>query len=518
MELLNASLIDWSRAQFAMTAMYHWLFVPLTLGLGVMMAIMETMYVRTGELQWKNTAKFWQKIFGINFAIGVATGLILEFQFGTNWSNYSYFVGDIFGAPLAIEGILAFFMEATFISIMFFGWKRVSKGAHLAATWLTILGATISAWWILVANGWMQNPVGMEFNPLTSRNEMVDFFAVALSPIAVNKFFHTVISSWILGAAFVVAVAAWYFLKDRDKEFATQSMKIASAFGLIACILTLWTGHGSAQQVAEKQPMKLAVMEGLYEGGQNADLIIFAIPNPSKEKYNDDTDPYLFPPIALPGGLSFLSYSSFDAYIPGIKNIIEGGYILNDGTKALSFEEKKAVGEKARTALRKFKEAEKEDNKAEMAVQKEILDANYSYFGYGFLDKAEELIPHIGLTYWAFHIMIYSCGAMTLIFLLLTFFIFRKQLASKKWLLWVAILLVPMAYAGSQAGWVVAEVGRQPWAIQDVLPLKAAVSAISTGAVKTTFFLFLTLFTLLLVAEIGIMINQIKKGPSKSED
>lgn len=518
MELLNASLIDWSRAQFAMTAMYHWLFVPLTLGLGVMMAIMETMYVRTGELQWKNTAKFWQKIFGINFAIGVATGLILEFQFGTNWSNYSYFVGDIFGAPLAIEGILAFFMEATFISIMFFGWKRVSKGAHLAATWLTILGATISAWWILVANGWMQNPVGMEFNPLTSRNEMVDFFAVALSPIAVNKFFHTVISSWILGAAFVVAVAAWYFLKDRDKEFATQSMKIASAFGLIACILTLWTGHGSAQQVAEKQPMKLAVMEGLYEGGQNADLIIFAIPNPSKEKYNDDTDPYLFPPIALPGGLSFLSYSSFDAYIPGIKNIIEGGYTLNDGTKALSFEEKKAVGEKARTALRKFKEAEKEDNKAEMAVQKEILDANYSYFGYGFLDKAEELIPHIGLTYWAFHIMIYSCGAMTLIFLLLTFFIFRKQLASKKWLLWVAILLVPMAYAGSQAGWVVAEVGRQPWAIQDVLPLKAAVSAISTGAVKTTFFLFLTLFTLLLVAEIGIMINQIKKGPSKSED
>lgn len=518
MELLNASLIDWSRAQFAMTAMYHWLFVPLTLGLGVMMAIMETMYVRTGELQWKNTAKFWQKIFGINFAIGVATGLILEFQFGTNWSNYSYFVGDIFGAPLAIEGILAFFMEATFISIMFFGWKRVSKGAHLAATWLTILGATISAWWILVANGWMQNPVGMEFNPLTSRNEMVDFFAVALSPIAVNKFFHTVISSWILGAAFVVAVAAWYFLKDRDKEFATQSMKIASAFGLIACILTLWTGHGSAQQVAEKQPMKLAVMEGLYEGGQNADLIIFAIPNPSKEMYNDDTDPYLFPPIALPGGLSFLSYSSFDAYIPGIKNIIEGGYTLNDGTKALSFEEKKAVGEKARTALRKFKEAEKEDNKAEMAVQKEILDANYAYFGYGFLDKAEELIPHIGLTYWAFHIMIYSWGAMTLIFLLLTFFIFRKQLASKKWLLWVAILLVPMAYAGSQAGWVVAEVGRQPWAIQDVLPLKAAVSAISTGAVKTTFFLFLTLFTLLLVAEIGIMINQIKKGPSKSED
>lgn len=518
MELLNASLIDWSRAQFAMTAMYHWLFVPLTLGLGIIMAIMETMYVRTGELQWKQTAKFWQKIFGINFAIGVATGLILEFQFGTNWSNYSYFVGDIFGAPLAIEGILAFFMEATFISIMFFGWQRVSKRTHLAATWLTILGATISAWWILVANGWMQNPVGMEFNPLTARNEMVDFFAVALSPIAVNKFFHTVISSWILGAAFVAGVAAWYFLKKRNQEFAAQSMKIASVFGLVACVLTLLTGHGSAQQVAEKQPMKLAVMEGLYEGGSNADLIIFAVPNPSKEKYNDNTDPYLFPPIALPGGLSFLAYNSFDAYIPGIKNIIEGGYTMNDGTKALSFEEKKTEGEKARTALRNFKEAEKNKDEAEMAKQKEILDANYAYFGYGFLEQAEELIPHIGMTYWAFHLMIYSWGAMTFIFLLLTFFAYRKQLDNKKWMLWLAILLIPMSYVGSQAGWVVAEVGRQPWAIQDVLPVKAAVSAISAGSVKTTFFIFLILFTTLLIAEVGIMINQIKKGPSDIDD
>lgn len=517
MELLNASLIDWSRAQFAMTAMYHWLFVPLTLGLGIIMAIMETVYVRTGKLQWKNTAKFWQKIFGINFAIGVATGIILEFQFGTNWSNYSWFVGDIFGAPLAIEGILAFFMEATFISIMFFGWKRVSKGAHLASTWLTILGATISAWWILVANAWMQYPVGMEFNPLSARNEMVSFVDVALSPMAVNKFFHTVVSSWILGAAFVVAIAAWYFMKKRNREFAMQSMKVAAAFGLVACILTLWSGHGSAVQVAERQPMKLAVMEGLYEGGKNADLIVFAIPNPSKEKYNDGKDPYLFPPISIPGGLSVLAYSNTDAYVPGITNIIEGGYTKNDGTVALSFEEKKAMGEKARTALRNFKEAEKAKDEVRMAEERAILNANYDYFGYGFLDKSEELIPHIGMTYWAFHIMIYSWGALTFIFLLLTIFTFKDKLDNKKWLLWFAILSVPAAYFGSQAGWVTAEVGRQPWAIQDILPLKAAVSAISTGAVKTTFFLFLTLFTGLLVAEIGIMISQIKKGPQEDD-
>lgn len=517
MELLNASLIDWSRAQFAMTAMYHWLFVPLTLGLGIIMAIMETVYVRTGKLQWKHTAKFWQKIFGINFAIGVATGIILEFQFGTNWSNYSWFVGDIFGAPLAIEGILAFFMEATFISIMFFGWKRVSKGAHLASTWLTILGATISAWWILVANAWMQAPVGMEFNPLSARNEMVSFVDVALSPMAVNKFCHTVVSSWILGAAFVVAIAAWYFMKKRNREFAMQSMKVAATFGLVACILTLWSGHGSAVQVAERQPMKLAVMEGLYDGGKGADLIVFAIPNPAKESHKDGKDPYLFPPISIPGGLSVLAYSNVDAYVPGITNIIEGGYTKNDGTVALSFEEKKAMGDKARTALRNFKEAEKVKDEAKMAEQKAILDANYDYFGYGFLDKAEELVPNIGMTYWAFHIMIYAWGALTFIFLLLTIFTFKDSLDNKKWLLWFAILSVPAAYFGSQAGWVTAEVGRQPWAIQDILPLKAAVSAISAGAVKTTFFLFLTLFTALLVAEVGIMISQIKKGPQEDD-
>ena len=228
-ENIDTSLIDWSRAQFALTAMYHWLFVPLTLGLAVIMGLMETFYVTTGKEFWKNTAKFWMKLFGINFAVGVATGLILEFEFGTNWSNYSWFVGDIFGAPLAIEGILAFFMEATFIAVMFFGWNKVSKRFHLASTWLTGLGATISAWWILVANAWMQYPVGMAFNPETVRNEMVDFAAVALSPMAIAKFFHTVLSSWILGAVFVVGISCWYLLRNRQKEFALSSIKVAAA-------------------------------------------------------------------------------------------------------------------------------------------------------------------------------------------------------------------------------------------------------------------------------------------------
>ena len=243
-------VVDWSRAQFAMTAIYHWLFVPLTLGLGFICAIMETIYYRTGNEFWKRTVKFWMRIFGINFAIGVATGIILEFEFGTNWSNYSHFVGDIFGAPLAIEGIMAFFMESTFIAIMFFGWNKVSKGFHLASTWLTAIGANLSALWILVANAWMQYPVGMAFNPETVRNEMVDFAAVALSPMAVAKFFHTVLSGWVLGAVFVVGVSCWYLLRKREIEFAKASIKVAAAFGLAASLIVAWTGDISGVQVA----------------------------------------------------------------------------------------------------------------------------------------------------------------------------------------------------------------------------------------------------------------------------
>ncbi|MDU1903657.1 MAG: cytochrome ubiquinol oxidase subunit I [Dysgonomonas sp.] len=515
MEILNSALVDWSRAQFALTAMYHWLFVPLTLGLGVIMSIMETMYVRTGNEQWKRTAKFWMNIFGINFAIGVATGLILEFQFGTNWSNYSWFVGDIFGAPLAIEAIVAFFMEATFISIMFFGWKRVSKKAHLAATWLTVTGATISALWILVANAWMQYPVGMEFNPDTVRNEMNDFWAVALSPVAINKFFHTVVSCWILGSAFVAGVAGWYMLKKRETEFSKQSMKVAAIFGLIATLLTAWTGDGSAYEVAQKQPMKLAAMEGLYEGVEGAGLIAIALPNPSKETYNDGVDPYIFK-VELPKLLSLMGYRDIDAFVPGIKDIIDGGYKLQDGSTALSFAEKQERGRSAIQALAAYQKAKKDGDETSAAQYKEKLRENYAYFGYGYLDTPDQLIPNIPMVFWSFHIMVYIGGFFVLFFILLWYFDKKNQLENKKWMLWLCIISVPLAYIGGQAGWIVAEVGRQPWAIQDVLPLQAAISALSANSVMTTFFIFLVLFTALLIAEIRIMLNQIRKGP-KSE-
>ena len=460
-ESIDTSLIDWSRAQFAMTAMYHWIFVPLTLGLAVVMGIMETLYYKTGNEFWKRTAKFWMKLFGINFAIGVATGLILEFEFGTNWSNYSWFVGDIFGAPLAIEGILAFFMEATFIAVMFFGWDKVSKRFHLASTWLTGLGATISAWWILVANAWMQHPVGMEFNPDTVRNEMVDFWAVATSPVAVNKFFHTVLSGWVLGGVFVVGISCWFLLKKRNREFALASIKIGAIFGLVSSLLAVWTGDGSGYQIAQTQPMKLAAVEGLYEGGTNVGLVGIGMLNPEKKTYNDGKDPFLFR-IEIPSMLSFLAEHEEDA-----------------------------------------------------AVAYQVLQENMPYFGYGYIKDVNQLVPNVPLNFYAFRIMVILGGYFILFFIVVLFFIYKKDLSKMRWMHWIALLTIPLAYIAGQAGWVVAECGRQPWAIRDMLPTSAAISKLDVGSVQATFFIFLILFTVMLIAEIGIMVKAIKKGPEE---
>ncbi len=516
MELLNSSLVDWSRGQFALTAMYHWLFVPLTLGLGIIQAIMETIYVKTGDEKWKKITQFWMTIFGINFAIGVATGIILEFQFGTNWSNYSYFVGDIFGAPLAIEGIVAFFLEATFISIMFFGWNKVSKGMHLASTWLLVTGATLSALWILIANAWMQLPIGMEFNPLTSRNEMVDFWTIISSPVAINKFFHTVLSGWVLGALFVVGISSWFLLKKREVDFAKKSIRIAATFGIISSILIVWTGHTSAQLVAEHQPMKLAAMEGLYEGHNGVSLVAVGIVNPKKKSYNDDVEP-IVAAVKIPKMLSWLSFSDFDAYVPGIKDIIDGGYVMPDGSIALSFEEKQIMGQKAQTALKDFYKAKNENDSAEMATQKVILDENYKNFGYGYLKNAEESIPNVPIVFYSFHLMVILGGAFLGIFIFALALERKNMLTSYRWILWIFLLFIPLGYLATQLGWVVAEVGRQPWTIQDILPVQAAVSKLQTSSVQITFFLFLVLFTGLLIAEIGIMRKQIVKGPKIEE-
>ncbi|MDY5858036.1 MAG: cytochrome ubiquinol oxidase subunit I [Porphyromonas sp.] len=524
-------LMGWSRAQFALTAMYHWLFVPLTLGLGIIMSLAETQYYRTGEEFWKRSAKFWQKLFGINFAIGVATGIILEFQFGTNWSNYSTFVGDIFGAPLAIEGMIAFFMESTFFAVMFFGWDKVSKRFHLASTWLTIIGATISAIWILVANAWMQNPVGMVFNPETMRSEMNDFWAVALSSTAMIKFWHTVTSSWTLGALFSVGVLGFYAIRKKNTEFVVRNFKLIAPFGLAAALLTGMTGHASGVDVAKNQPMKLAAMEGLYEAGQctqsyktaNGKGIGFntGILNPSKKQWNDGVDPFLFN-IELPYFMSIMTGSSLDHYVPGIGNIMRGDYYLPDGSKPLSVEEKMARGREAIASLKSFREAQlsyrKTGNEADSiaaAGHNAELQKNFQYFGYGYFDKAEEVVPNVAITYYSFRIMVMLGGAFIALFMALCWFSFRgsKAINEYGWLMRASLFLAPTAWLASQAGWVVAEVGRQPWTIQNLLPVRAAVSQLEASSVMITFALFAILFTIMLIAELNIMKKAITAGP-----
>ena len=508
---IDAGTIDWSRAQFALTAIYHWLFVPLTLGLAVIMGIMETCYYRTKKQFWKDTARFWQKLFGINFAMGVATGIILEFEFGTNWSNYSWFVGDIFGAPLAIEGIVAFFMESTFVAVMYFGWEKVSRGFHLAATWLTGLGATISAWWILVANAWMQYPVGCEFNADTVRNEMVSFLDVALSPFAVDKFFHTVISAWIIGAIFVVAVSCWYLLKKRERELSLKSIRIAAIVGLIASLGAAATGHKSAQTVAEVQPMKLAAMEALYNGGNDQGLTAVAWVNPfSQPDYVNDAEAPL--KLEMPYALSFMATNDIQGYVPGVTDILNG-YTKPDGTQEPSADEKIAAGQKAITALAAYRKAKAAGDEAEAQQQAQVLGENFKYFGYGYIKDKAELVPFIPVNFWAFRIMVGLGCLFILFFAIVLFLIYKKDITKPRWLQRCAIILVPLAYIASESGWLVAEFGRQPWTIQDMLPLGASVSDIPSGSVALTFFIFLALFTTMLVVELSIMFKQIKKGP-----
>ena len=491
--MVETALVDWSRLQFALTAGYHWIFVPLTLGLAVIMATMETIYVIKGDEFWKSTAKFWMKLFGINFAVGIATGIILEFEFGTNWSNYSWFVGDIFGAPLAIEGIFAFFMEATFFAVMFFGWDKVSKRFHLAATWLTGIGAAISAIWILIANSWMQHPVGMEFNPDTVRHEMVDFWALVLNPVAISKFFHSVFSGWMTGAIFVIGISSWYLLKRRDTRFALASIRVAAVVGIFGTFAVMLSGDSSGVHAAKYQPMKLAAAEGLEDGGEGAPFSIV-------------------PGVEIPNLLSILATHDVDGYVPGINNLLDG-YTTPEGESYPSAEEKIERGKLAIAAFGEYRALKDSDPEA-AASARATMEENMEYFGYGYIDSREELVPPVPLVYWAFRVMVGFGGALLLLMFVVLWAERRGRMEQMRWLQWVAMLSIPFVYLAGQAGWIVAEVGRQPWVIEGLLPVKAAVSSVSVGAVQTTFWLFVAIFTLFLLIEVRIMIKAIKQGPN----
>lgn len=510
------TVVDWSRWQFALTAIYHWLFVPLTLGLSLIVAVMESLYLKTKSEKWLAATKFWMTLFGINFAIGVATGIILEFEFGTNWSNYSWFVGDIFGAPLAIEGLVAFFMEATFVAVMFFGWGKVSPRFHLASTWLTWLGASISALWILVANAWMQYPVGMEFDPAQMRNVMDNFWAL-FSGIAVNKYMHAVFSGWALSGMFVIGVSCWLLMKKRNQAFAVHSIKVGGWIGLIGLLLTMWTGDGSAVEVTKHQPMKLAAMEGLYHGSTSQSIVAAGIVNPNKT-WDNDEDEYIFD-IAIPYGLSILAKHDPSAFVPGISDIVNGIDVNENGDtiNTVSYEERIRLGKLSHEALRAYDIARSSHDEAAMAKAAADLKEYYPYFGYGYFDSVNEAIPPVGVTFYSFRVMVILGSYFLLFFIVALFAVYRKDWLQKHtWLQWIAIVSVPFMWICSEAGWVVAEVGRQPWTVQDLLPTKAAISEISSASVITTFWLFAVIFTVLLVAEVSIMLRQINKNSQKN--
>ncbi|MFI3321073.1 MAG: cytochrome ubiquinol oxidase subunit I [Rikenellaceae bacterium] len=516
----NIDLIDWSRAQFALTAMYHWIFVPLTLGLGFICAFMESIYFRTKEEKWKTITKFWMRLFAINFAIGVATGIILEFEFGTNWSNYSYFVGDIFGAPLAIEGIFAFFMESTFFAVMFFGWNRVTPRFHLVSTWLTALGANISALWILVANSWMQYPMGSDFNVETARFEMTSFLETISTEVVFYKFTHTVSSGFLLASGFVVGISAWYLIKKRHEDLAIKSMKLGSIVGLISALVVSWTGDGSGRYVAKYQPMKFAAMEALYEGGEGLPLTVIGILDSEKEA--GDGKEVCHWDIELPGMLSTLAQQDF---VAGIDDLVFG----NESADILSASQKMERGKIAIGKIKEYHEAQKEGDSATMTTVKNLfdknssegkkfLDENFKYLGYGYLNSPTDIIPNIPLNFYSFRIMVGVGCYLIAMFAMLLFLLYKKDIKRYSLILWVVVLSIPFPYIAGQAGWIVTEVGRQPWAIQEILPVSVSVSAISSNSVKTTFFIFAILFTILLIAEVRIMLKQIDKGMEEKHD
>jgi len=476
-----------------------------------MIAIMNTIYVKTNSEEWRRITKFWMTLFGINFAIGVATGIIMEFEFGTNWSYYSWFVGDIFGAPLAIEGILAFFLESTFIAVMFFGWGKVNKKFHLLSTWLVAFGASLSALWILVANSWMQDPVGMTFNLSTVRSEMTDIWAVLFSPIAINKFLHTIASGFVISSLFVIAVSSWYLIKKKELFFAKKSMVVGATFGFIASLFLAFTGDGSAYWVAQKQPVKLAAMEGLYNGKQGNGLVAFGILN-HKKLIGDNEKPFLIK-IEIPKMLSLLAFRSPNAFVPGINDLVYGNekYAIESASSHIE------KGKIALTALTEYKNAIKVEN-ANLAAQSEkIFRDNYRNMGYGYFKNPKDIIPFVPLIFYSFHIMVILGFYFIGLFLLILFLLFKDKIQNHKWLLRLGVLSFPLGYIASQTGWIVAEVGRQPWIIQDLMPTMVAASRLQTYSVMITFWLFVALFTTLLIAEIKIMITQIKIGPESKK-
>lgn len=504
--MIDSQLVDLSRLQFAATAMYHFIFVPLTLGLAWLLVIMESVYVMSGKQIYKDMTQFWGKLFGINFALGVTTGITMEFQFGTNWAYYSHYVGDIFGAPLAIEGLMAFFLESTMVGLFFFGWNRLSKVGHLTVTGLLALGSNLSAVLILIANGWMQDPVGAQFNPVTMRMELVDFAALVFNPVAQSKFVHTVSAGYVTASLFVLGISSWYLLKQKHVEFAKRSFRIAAAFGLASALSVIVLGDVSGYAVTESQKSKLAAIEAMWETEPApAAFTIIASVNEEEQKNNWA--------VQVPYALGLIATHSTTETLPGIKEIRAAN------------RERIESGIKAVAALEQWRK-DPNNTQAKAVFEKHQADMGYgllvkrytndvSHATPDILDKAaHDSVPKVAPLFWSFRIMVGLGVAMLALFALAFWASLRGTFVNQPWLLKWALYFIPVPWIAAQAGWIVAEYGRQPWTVFGMLPTHLSVSSLSSASVLGSIAGFVGFYTLLLIAEMYLMFKYARLGPT----
>jgi cytochrome d ubiquinol oxidase subunit I len=503
--MISDTVVALSRWQFATTALYHFLFVPLTLGLSFLMAIMESTYLMTGRQIYKDMTQFWGKLFGINFAVGVATGLTMEFQFGMNWSYYSHYVGDIFGAPLAIEGLMAFFLESTFIGLFFFGWDKLSKAQHLLITWLVALGSNLSALWILVANGWMQNPVGSEFNFQTLRMELTSFADLLFNPAAQVKFVHTVAAGYTTASAFVLGISAYYMLKGRDAAFAQRSFTIAAGFGLAASLSVIVLGDESGYTSGEVQKTKLAAIEAEWHTETPpASFTVIGFPN--QEKMTTDYA------IKIPWVLGLIATRSIDEPVIGLNEIlIKNRQRVRNGIQAYRLLEQLRDESPTPQLINQFNHYKADLGYGLLLKQytEKVVDAT----DHQIEQAAQNSIPKVEPLFWSFRVMV-ACGFTSLTVFILAFIASSIRKCRQDWLLKLSLYTLPLPWIACEMGWFVAEFGRQPWAIAEVLPTFLGVSQLSESSLIITIMGYVCFYSLFLIIELFLLLKFIKQGPS----
>lgn len=503
--MIDFDVVQLSRLQFALTAMYHFLFVPLTLGLSLIMAIMESVYVMTDKPIWRRMTQFWGVLFGINFAMGVATGITMEFQFGTNWAYYSHYVGDIFGAPLAIEGLMAFFLEATFVGLFFFGWDRLTKLQHMVVTWLVAMGSNFSALWILIANGWMQNPVGSRFNFETMRMEMTSFYDVIFNPVAQSKFVHTVSAGYVTGAVFVLAISAWYLLKGRNRAFARRSIAVASSFGLASALSVVVLGDESGYSATENQKMKVAAIEAAWETEEPpASFTLFGLPDVEARETHLE--------VKVPWLLGLIATRSLDTEVAGILELVEHA------------RERIRNGILAYGALEQLRE-DRHNAAARAQFERHMRDLGYGLLLKRYVDdprKADleqieaaawSTVPNVPVLFWSFRLMVglgfYFVALFAVAFLLSA----QRRVEQHPLFLRIALWSLPLPWIAAEVGWIVAEYGRQPWVIEGMLPTFLGASSLSVGQVTFSLVGFVLFYTALAIVDVYLMVRIARGGP-----